>query len=89
MTLLDDARQYDGCPESGRHTPAPKGFREWHEWAGEKSRTHHQIQCPGCGLWTIWVRNEGETGLTPVFVDGTQDADIATPRGVTNCEETT
>lgn len=27
-------------------------------WAEEMLKTHDQIQCPGCGLWTIWKPKE-------------------------------
>lgn len=38
-----------------RHAPAPSGYLAWHEWAEKKSRTHRQIRCACCGLWTIWI----------------------------------
>jgi hypothetical protein len=25
-------------------------------WAKRMARTHRQIRCSGCGLWTIWVQ---------------------------------
>ena len=37
------------------HTPCPKEYLQWHEWAEEMEKTHRQIRCPHCGLWTIWV----------------------------------
>lgn len=43
---------------SCKHTPCPEGYREWHEWAERKLRTHRQIRCPNCGLWAIWVRRK-------------------------------
>lgn len=43
------------CPTPEKHTPSPPGYSDWHEWAAEKSKTHKQTRCPGCGLWAIWV----------------------------------
>ncbi|CAB4906218.1 unannotated protein [freshwater metagenome] len=42
------------CDAGGQHTPAPRGYLEWHEWATERENTHEQVQC-ACGLWAIWV----------------------------------
>lgn len=39
-----------------RHTKAPTGYVEWHEWAEKKAKTHDQIRCPGCGLFKVWVK---------------------------------
>ena len=36
------------------HTPTPP-YPEWLDWARQKSRTHKQVRCPGCGLWHVWV----------------------------------
>jgi hypothetical protein len=41
------------CPNAADHTPAPIGYLAWHEWAEERSRTHDQEECPGCGFWCI------------------------------------
>ena len=38
-----------------RHTPCPKGYVDWHEWAEKKSKTHYCKRCPDCGLWAVWV----------------------------------
>lgn len=46
------------CPNGTEHTPQPRGYLEWHEWAEEKSKTHLQEKCPGCGLYEIWVPRE-------------------------------
>lgn len=40
-----------GC----NHTPQPTGYREWHSWAKKKIKTHKQVKCPYCGLWSIWI----------------------------------
>lgn len=46
----------DGCPNAAAHTKGqPDGYIAWHEWAGRKSRTHHQIRCKGCGRYEIWI----------------------------------
>lgn len=37
-----------------KHTPAPKGYLQWHAWAEKKAKTHVQEKCPYCGLWAIW-----------------------------------
>lgn len=44
------------CPEVHKHTDEPDGYLQWHAWAEKKSKTHHQIKCPGCGYYVIWVR---------------------------------
>lgn len=43
------------CEGGKKHTPAPQGYVEWHEWAEEKGKTHKQEKCPGCGKWSIWT----------------------------------
>lgn len=45
----------DECPDAAKHTRCPRGYVGWHEWAETKQRTHHQIRCPTCGLFVIWV----------------------------------
>lgn len=42
--------------EECRHTPAPTGYVEWHNWAEKKSKTHRQERCPNCGRWAVWVK---------------------------------
>lgn len=42
------------------HTPCPSGFLEWHDWAGEMKKTHKQTACPNCGLWSVWVKKNGD-----------------------------
>jgi hypothetical protein len=40
-----------------KHTPCPKGYIEWHEWAEKKSISHEPKKCPLCGAENaIWVR---------------------------------
>lgn len=43
------------CDNAKRHTKCPEGYVQWHLWAEKKSKTHRTEQCPGCGLYTIWV----------------------------------
>jgi hypothetical protein len=44
--------------ECERHTPQPRGYLQWHEWAEKMDKTHTQRQCLGCGLWAIWEPRE-------------------------------
>lgn len=30
-------------------------YLHWHSWAETMSKTHAQIRCPQCGLFTIWL----------------------------------
>jgi hypothetical protein len=41
------------CPNRDNHANGPVGYMAWHAWADERSETHDQHQCPGCGLWLI------------------------------------
>jgi hypothetical protein len=43
------------------HTPSPEGYIAWHNWAERKLKTHHQIKCRCCGLYTVWVKNDAAT----------------------------
>ena len=44
------------CPDRDRHTPAPTGYVDWHEWAGKMHRNGaRQRRCPGCGRLVIWT----------------------------------
>lgn len=36
------------------HTPCPKGYLAWHEWAAEMKKTHAVEHCCECGLYMIW-----------------------------------
>jgi hypothetical protein len=47
--------QEENCPDQDKHTPCPEDYILWHEWAAEKGKTHRQIRCAGCNLFTIWV----------------------------------
>jgi predicted RNA-binding Zn-ribbon protein involved in translation (DUF1610 family) len=40
---------------ANKHTPAPRGYIARYEWAQKMSKTHTQITCPDCGLYTIWL----------------------------------
>lgn len=37
------------------HTPCPDNYHPHYEWVEQAMKTHSQIQCPHCGLWTIWL----------------------------------
>jgi hypothetical protein len=52
------------CPNEDLHTTHPQGYVAFADWADEKSKTHHQVKCPGCGLYAIWVPNKKEVGLS-------------------------
>jgi hypothetical protein len=43
------------CPNEAGHTPQPRGYVAWHEWAEKMAETHKQERCPSCGLWEVWV----------------------------------
>lgn len=45
----------NNCPNIKSHTECPEGYRDWHSWAEKKAKTHNQVKCPGCGLYSIWV----------------------------------
>lgn len=45
----------DACPESAQHTEGPDDYAAWNAWASLKSKTHKQMECPGCGLLVVWV----------------------------------
>lgn len=49
------------CPGVEAHTPDPRGYHAWHEWAAEMSRTHRQVRCSHCKLLAIWVPKPGVT----------------------------
>lgn len=38
-----------------RHTPVPTLYHAWYEWCELACKTHEQIRCPRCGLWSIWL----------------------------------
>ncbi len=43
------------CPTEAAHTPCPRGYIAWHEWAERKGKTHRAVRCEGCGTFAIWV----------------------------------
>lgn len=45
----------EDCPKVENHTACPSGYIAWHEWADRMAKTHHQVRCPDCGLYAIWV----------------------------------
>lgn len=46
------------CIKGAEHTPTPQGYIEMHAWADKKLKTHINTQCPGCGLWAVWVKKK-------------------------------
>lgn len=48
-----------GCPNAAQHEPWPRGYIQASDYADEMMKTHDQAQCPGCGLWEIWIPKEG------------------------------
>lgn len=54
------------CPNSDQHTPHPRRQFAHAAWAEQMLRTHHQVRCPGCRLWAIWVPNPDAPNLPPV-----------------------
>ena len=54
-------KRIDACPNKAKHVKGEPGdYLGWHEWAAKKSRTHDAHRCPGCGLYVIWKRREGQ-----------------------------
>lgn len=43
----------------------PAGYVAASEWAEFMLETHDQQQCPGCGLWTIWVERPPHADREP------------------------
>jgi hypothetical protein len=54
------------CPKAEEHTPHPERQFAHERWAEQMLRTHTQTRCPGCGLWTIWVRRPNAPDLPPI-----------------------
>jgi hypothetical protein len=50
------------CPLADMHTPAPVGYRNWHDWAERMSKTHKQAMCKGCRRYVIWIPKPETTG---------------------------
>lgn len=43
------------CPSHELHTPQPRGYINWHDWAASMNyKGSRQRKCPGCGLYNIW-----------------------------------
>ncbi len=59
----------EDCPKARTHTPCPKGYLQWHDWAATKARTHRQRKCPTCGFYAVWVPK-----VKPHPFDGADDA---------------
>ena len=45
------------------HTPQPEGYMQWHSWAYRMMRTHKQLMCEQCGLWSIWVPKDANVPI--------------------------
>lgn len=46
----------DDCPRKAElHTPCPRGYIEWQDWAAQASKTHKAQRCPECNLYAVWV----------------------------------
>lgn len=43
----------------------PAGYVAASEWAEFMAETDDQQQCPGCGLWTIWVERTTQAQHEP------------------------
>lgn len=52
------------CSNAAEHTPAPRGYLEWHEWAEEMAATHEPQECSGCGRWLIHKPLEPAGGVS-------------------------
>ena len=61
-----------------RHTTSPEGYLEWHRWAAKQSLTHHQVRCPECGLWSVWVegRSSPSSGVSAIAEERWHQIDI-------------
>lgn len=63
------------------HTDQPTGYREWHQWAKKKSKTHRQYKCPHCGLWAIWLEKPKKRAIRAGSAEGQRGG----LRGKTKC----
>lgn len=71
MSRLTQER-LDACPLREDHVQGePDGYLAWHEWAAEKSKTHIQRKCQGCGLFVIWVPKKPGEDTYSTFCKGT------------------
>lgn len=46
------------CPSKLKHTPCPEGYLQWHLWANEMNEEYYPVRCEGCGLYSVWVKNQ-------------------------------
>jgi hypothetical protein len=65
------------CPRVESHTPHPEGYLAHSEWAEKMLKTHRQVQCSECGLWTIWVPLDAEA-LRAQEGEGNGEQQVAT-----------
>src|SRR3954470_8314255 len=47
--------------EECRHTPCPKGYVDFCDWADKMSKTHDQIKCKVCDSYDVWVERSDAT----------------------------
>lgn len=46
------------CGRKGRgYRNEPPTYLAWQNWAEKMSKTHHQEACPGCGRFSVWMRD--------------------------------
>lgn len=69
-----------------KHTPAPELYLQWHSWAAEMAKTHHQTRCPGCGLFEVWIPKPGipakkATRRTVALSRAREESRLITPPG--------
>ena len=58
----------DDCPE--KHTPCPRGYGAFLNWAEKMENTHKQTLCDVCGFWSVWIpRAQMEMGLYSLKVN--------------------
>lgn len=86
MTTKRKIKEPPPCLQADQHgdTDAPSGYLARFEWAEEMSRTHEQRQCPGCGLYKIWMPRDGAPPMINPedYEPDADDIDAMTPRRV-------
>jgi hypothetical protein len=53
-----DAERACPTPNSHHEPGCPDDYMARQAWFAEMAKTHEQRQCPGCGLWRVWVKRE-------------------------------
>lgn len=54
------------CPNAMNHTPSPKGYIDWHDWANEMKKSYKQKRCPVCRRWVILELKSGQGKEAPL-----------------------